>query len=101
MEAISIQLSRCRRFSVMRALLAAAAFLCMTGLSAQSLGELGFTTQVSLRLTNSYATKVGSGAPARLDAWKKFSSAQKGRVEVRESQRLVLVNQFLNNTRFI
>jgi predicted transglutaminase-like cysteine proteinase len=79
------------------AALLALTFLC----SAQSVGDLGYSSKVSERLMDNYSQRFRSPqAKARLEAWKRFAAERRGK-GLRETELLTLVNQFLNRVPFV
>jgi predicted transglutaminase-like cysteine proteinase len=81
-------------------LLAVTTALFATALLAQALADLGFATRVSARLISAYVAKFGAPAQGRLEAWKKFSADLKDKT-LQETERLVVINRYLNRIRFI
>ena len=74
--------------------------LLAMALSAQGIGELGFTTRVSDRLADLFSQRFQDGARGRIDSWKRLAREQKG-APSRELEQLSLVNRFLNRLPFI
>jgi predicted transglutaminase-like cysteine proteinase len=77
-------------------------FLAADGslLRAQSRAELGFTTSLSQRSSESYARQFGPAAYSRLEKWKHYAAERKAS-RLSEAELLRDVNRTLNRIRFV
>src|SRR5260221_3623307 len=69
-------------------------------LLAQSRAELGFTTSLSKRSSDSYARQFGAEAHDRLETWKRYAAERKA-LHLSEAELLRDVNRTLNRIRFV
>lgn len=80
----------------LRTVIAAAALLAVAAATA----DPGFTASVSEALVSLYASRFGTGARERLQAWKAFPKSQ-GDKSASERDRLLAVNSYINRIRFV
>lgn len=89
---------RARSFGI--AALGVASAMVFGSVTAQGIGEWGFTTRISDRLLEVFAQRFREGVRGRVDVWKRFARDQKS-MTAREIDQLTLVNRFLNRVPFV